>query len=793
MGFGANRRATEYDRGMKLWGVVAVAAALVCASSAPARVIRAENVLPPGQSGYVSLTGVVNGTGSPHLYDQNQLFIDFQRKPFDFSVPAASTEMPFAGVTIERDAFGVPSVTGDTQLDAWKGAGYAVAQDRMFQMEAFRHATQGRLGDITGEGAVPDDIVARRDYYTPAERHEQFERLPPEFQQRLEAYRDGINAWIAHLQANPTELPGEFPATLTELTPWTVDDSLSIGIYLARTVPSSDGAELRNLQAIRDSGSAKVLDALMPLSIKGQRSTIPASEGRFPQGRPLSAKARRAAERRSLKYVAKLSLPDDAARSAELPPGRIGRVGGSSMFTVRKPGGGAILFNGPQLGFSAPELFVELGVHAPGLDVRGVTAAGAPVIAIGHNQDVAWGITSGLSDDDDLYAEKLVPGDPEKYYYKGKVLQMDCRDETITYSGPPTDLLGGTVPGSGSQDERFCRTIHGPVQARAGNVAYARRYAIWGRELETLEGLAAVDVAHNVRQVQAAVRKLTWNENLMAADSAGNIGYWHPGLIQRRPAGWDQRLPLPGDGRAEWPGLIPRRKLPSIINPKQGYLVNWNNLPSQGWTTGDGEASERVTGPYHRVGWLDRQVRALRKAPTFAGAETAVRREGTFAQQRQLAQRLLRRVARGATGPAKTVLQTLLAWDGDYATTDGAGTADPGVAAWETFKDKAAARAVAPLGAGAALFPDKPGTSHAFDMTDTESYALRTLSLKALRGAAADTAAALADRFGSAEPSAWRTPRQMYKVGTQGAGSPPPLPFFDRGTYEQIVELGEPR
>jgi penicillin G amidase len=478
-----------------------------------------------------------------------------------------------------------------------------------------------------------------------------------------------------------------------------------------------------------------------------------------------------------------------ATRSAELAPGRIGRVGGSYMFAVRRPGGGALLFNGPQLGYSIPELFVELEVHAPGLNVRGVTAAGAPVIAIGHNDDVAWGITSGLSDDDDLYAEQLVPGEPEQYRFKGEVRRMDCRDETFTYSGPPSDVLGGTIPGSGSRTERICRTVHGPVQVRAGDVAYARRYAIWGRELETLEGLAAVNTAHDIRDVQAGVRRLTWNENLMAADSKGNIGYWHPGLLQKRPAGFDQRLPLPGTGQAEWGGLVSRKRLPSVINPRQGYLVNWNNIPSQGWTSGDGEATERVTGSYHRVGWLDRQVRAVRRTPTFEAAELAVRRAGTFAQQRGLAAPLLRRVRRGASGSSAVVLRTLLRWDGSYDATDDENTVDPGVTTWETFKALAAKRAVRPLGKGASQFSDRPGSSHAFDITDKEAYALRVLSPRALRRVAASTFRAVSAEFKSQDPSKWRAPRAMYDVSAQGAGSPPELPFFDRGTYEQIVEL----
>jgi penicillin amidase len=259
--------------------------------------------------------------------------------------------------------------------------------------------------------------------------------------------------------------------------------------------------------------------------------------------------------------------------------------------------------------------------------------------------------------------------------------------------------------------------------------------------------------------------------------------------MQRRPARWDQRLPLPGDGRAEWPGLVPRSKMPGIINPKQGWLANWNNIPSQGWTSGDGESTERVTGPYHRVGWLMRQVRKVRRLGTFAAAEDAIRHAGTFAQQRQPATRLLRRARKGSGGNAKALLDTLLAWNGDYSKTDGNGTVDPGVTAWERFKELAAKRAVAPLGKGAERFSDRPGSSHVFDITDKESYALRVLSRRALRAVAADTFAALAKQFGSDDPTKWRAPRTMYDVAAQGAGSPPDLPFYDRGTYEQIIEL----
>src|ERR671933_473225 len=118
------------------WLAVLVAF-LALPATASARVIEAGSVLPPGQSGFVSIPGVANGTGSPHLNDQTDLFVHFQFKPATFNLPG-DVETPRAGVKIVRDRYGVPAITGDTDDDMWWGAGYAIAQDRLFQMEIFR-------------------------------------------------------------------------------------------------------------------------------------------------------------------------------------------------------------------------------------------------------------------------------------------------------------------------------------------------------------------------------------------------------------------------------------------------------------------------------------------------------------------------------------------------------------------------------------------------------------------------------------------------------------------------------
>jgi penicillin G amidase len=132
--------------------LLAAVLALSIAPAAAARTIQAEAILPPGQSGYVSTTGVASGTGSPHLTDQTPLFVDFKRKPFTFGQPG-ETETPRPDVRIVRDAFGVPAITGQSDQAAWWGAGYAVAQDRLGEMELFRRRGAGTLAEVLGKGS----------------------------------------------------------------------------------------------------------------------------------------------------------------------------------------------------------------------------------------------------------------------------------------------------------------------------------------------------------------------------------------------------------------------------------------------------------------------------------------------------------------------------------------------------------------------------------------------------------------------------------------------------------------
>ncbi|HET9079181.1 MAG TPA: penicillin acylase family protein, partial [Trebonia sp.] len=740
------------------------AACLLTAGPSHASILKATSILPPGESGFVAASGLLSGTGSPHLYDQQNPFINFERKDAMLGQPGTAS-FPAPGVKIVRDAYGVPSVTGRTANELWWGAGWATAQDRLFELEIFRRQTTGTMAAVLGPSYLPQDIAVRRDFYTVAQRKRMFDELPRSMRARYVAYAAGINSWVNHVNRHPSDMPGEFLALGLKPTHFSVTDLIAIGVYLARTTPNGDGADLQNMEAIKHSGPAR-FNRILPLRIPGQVATVPRANGLFPSVPGRTVQQEHAALMRSYRYLRSLPVPGANNLGTERVSGAMPKLthaafataasdgaainkanprirrGGSYMVAVTNPRTHhAYFFNGPELGFSAPEELYEMELHGPGLNVRGVTAPGVPVIVIGHNQHIAFGATSGLSQTNALYVEHTVPGRPNEYRFDGRVRKMSCHTSTFDYAASKSTAAGSVTL-------RLCQTVNGPVQERVGNIAYARRYATWMQEMRTITGIAALDTASTINQVGKAAAMVTWNENIMAADDHGNIGYWHPGLLPVRPANWDERLPYPGDGSAQWRGFLPVAERPHVVDPRQHWLANWNTLPSQGWTTGNDPASERVAGPWFRGAYLDRLAAKLAKNPSFNGMNALIHQAGTTAQQRPLAAAKLRRALHKAKGGAATVLRTILGWGGSYAAKNAQGTVDPGVAAWQTFKDKLQALAIRPLGAAGQLIGGgQPNDEHVFDVSLGQAYALRAEGLAGWRRAAQATYRALTTRF----------------------------------------------
>ncbi len=286
----------------------------------------------------------------------------------------------------------------------------------------------------------------RRDFYTGEELDAQVASLPDNYEARFRSYAAGVNAWIAQVRADPEQAPRASSRVVNASPPadWTVRDSAAIGVYLARTVPSDDGEELNNCKAL-DVLRAEALrqGAADPHQGAGPhrarvRGLVPAAARAHAQGRggglqalaclpQTGAAAQGGGRGRHARGAAPRRSPD--ARATR--PARVEHVDDAQL------GGGASLFNGPQLGFQIPELFVEFEIHRPGYDVRGVTAPGRA--ARRDRPQRPRGV--GLHQRPDRRGRPLRGAADRRRdatSTRARTRQMECRDEVFGYRSPPS-------------------------------------------------------------------------------------------------------------------------------------------------------------------------------------------------------------------------------------------------------------------------------------------------------------------------------------------------------------------
>ncbi|MFP5306948.1 MAG: penicillin acylase family protein, partial [Gammaproteobacteria bacterium] len=228
------------------------------AAGAAARVLKAETALPPGQSGFFSAAGQLQGSVSQnpadygaHVDDQRLMYWGFDAKPGALGTRPGTPESPKDGVQIYRDGFGVPIVYAGTVRDGWFGVGYAVAQDRLFLMDAVRRMGAGTFAELTGCGSVPADIQQRTLAYSDAEYEAIFDRLSADAKDAVLGYVDGANAWRENALADPSLLPAEYALLTTVPAEFTVKDVLAAGVFITRFVAAEGGNERLNVEAIR--------------------------------------------------------------------------------------------------------------------------------------------------------------------------------------------------------------------------------------------------------------------------------------------------------------------------------------------------------------------------------------------------------------------------------------------------------------------------------------------------------------------------------------------------------------
>src|SRR5215468_3935905 len=341
-------------------------------------------------------------------------------------------------VTILRDRWGVPHIftsgPGASDRSAYAN-GYAQAEDRLFEMDILRRAATGRLADALGPSYLLMDEVVRRDGFTAAERRRLFARLAARDRRSLEAYRDGVNAFIAQVTAAPQRLPFEFGGVPP--VPWTIEDSVAVAV-LELLVEGADGGQevlqadlLLDLLARFPEGEARgIFDDLLWIDEPAAPTTIAAADA--PPLRANRDRIERFAPAQLDLVRTHAAAIGRAAASLRQEQGLMGGLGGQPPFPpglrrhasnaiVVSPAfsatGHPILLGGPQTGLDVPSFFWEVGFHDGSYEAEGVIAPAGPGVLIGRGRHFAMTITSGIDDTVDTYVESLDPADPGRYRF----------------------------------------------------------------------------------------------------------------------------------------------------------------------------------------------------------------------------------------------------------------------------------------------------------------------------------------------------------------------------------------
>ncbi len=464
-----------------------------------------------------------------------------------------------APVEILRDQRGMIHVKAANEHDLFFGQAVAHAQERLWQMEFQRRVGAGRLAEVLGPEAVKTDEYLRTlGFYQAAE--QAYEHLPDDLKAIVDAYTDGINAYLT----SGPPLPVEFKLLGFKPEPWTPADVLVWQKMMSYDLSGNMDEELIRYRLLARGLSKERIEQLwpdFPIDTPVILRSVPARPQ--PEEEP-EAPTPAPSGQKPLEELLALSaaLPKTAAASNNWV------VAGS-----RSVSGKPLLADDPHLGLSAPSVWILMELESPTYHASGATFPGLPTVVIGRNDHIAWAVTNHHADVQDLYVLEEKDGG---YLYKGEVRPYQIRREVIAVKGgEPVEL---TV-----RESVYGPVISDVVDAR-GNVL-ALRWTSLEPEDETMAAFYGIGKAKNWQEFVTALARLKApSQNFLYADASGNIGYMAPGKIPVRKPGHSGKYPVPGNGEWDWQGFVPLEWLPQTYNPPEGYIVTANNRSTPaGW------------------------------------------------------------------------------------------------------------------------------------------------------------------------------------------------------------------
>jgi penicillin amidase len=498
------------------------------------------------------------------------------------TVPATqtnSTTLQLAGlharVTIRRDERGIPYLEAANDADLYFAQGYVTASDRLFQMELFRRAARGQLAEIFGagpDGSVLEGDKQHRRYGFAQLAESQAERLPVKLRAALEDYARGVNAYIESLDAK--SLPPEFRILQFKPQPWRVADSLVVGKLFDETLTTSWQADLMRAAfadlppQLRDQlfPETSPLDVILVGSDQKKSSTSSRStSSTLAQTTSLDRTELAALVRNEQMTRVMLERLGLAAENLEASNNWV--ISGKLTLT-----GKPLLANDPHLPASAPSIWYMTHLSTPNHRAAGVSVAGLPGVAIGHNEQIAWGVTSLEPDVQDLYVEKFDKDNLQRYMTPQGWRDAVVRHEEIRVRKIPVSPQTETVPFD------VVVTRHGPIIFEKESKRYALRWTALDPDANLVESFYLLNTVHNWNEFREALRNYSGPAfNMIYADVKGHIGYYGVGHFPIRKTGTGK---LPYDGstdEGEWTGFIPFDALPHVYDPPNGIIVTANS------------------------------------------------------------------------------------------------------------------------------------------------------------------------------------------------------------------------
>ena len=456
-------------------------------------------------------------------------------------------------VEIYRDDYGVPHIMATDDHDLFFAVGYVHAQDRLWQMELIRRVCEGRLSEIIDTSGIEFDLLFRTlDFKTLADSI--YAHLNPKSVTILQDYADGVNEFIRTHQGR---FPIEFDMINQDPEPWKPEHSLLVVRLLAWELSFSWWTDLafgRIETTVSQEKFYERLSAIM--NVPPGKSAENLS---FPSQEPL-----RYFSEAVKKYRQYFNMNGYSAGSNSW-------VVGPSKSLKGKP----IIANDPHLIVTLPSHWYEVQMSSPGCNIYGVTIPGVPLIAIGHNDSLAWGFTSAMLDDADFYIEKVDSTKPDRYLYNNNSLPMRVRTEVI-YVGKSDSVV---IDVKKTHHGVIINSVH-PVQLHIPDslqqLPISLRWAGFDVSDE-ISGFYRMNRATNADQFVEGLKELSVPAQCVTyADMSGNIGWWMAGRVPIRGKQNGLR-PLRGWIKDdEWKGYVQFKELPHVFNPEEDFIVSAN-------------------------------------------------------------------------------------------------------------------------------------------------------------------------------------------------------------------------